>query len=84
MSSAYQYRKSCYGILNNSCLSQTIALTSNDKFFPLLDPVYYTNWVPIRTLDARKIPIDNGFAFNRTSNPKNCIEIGNPTWREYH
>ena len=41
---------SCYNKLGDQCSSRTIALTSNSKFFPPLDAMYYKNWVPVNVL----------------------------------
>jgi hypothetical protein len=36
------------------CSPGTIALTSNDKFFPPLDAMYWKDWTPVYELDGNK------------------------------
>jgi len=43
-----------YNKLGDQCSQRTIALTSNHKFFPPLDAIYWKDWVPIYTLDGNK------------------------------
>jgi len=35
---------SSYAKMGNQCSSQTIALTSNTKFYKPFDEIYYTDW----------------------------------------
>lgn len=73
-----------YNKLGDQCSQRTIALTSNHKFFPPLDAIYWKDWVPIYTIDVNKsttvkkqkfeeIPTrDNSFYLRRDTYCSSC------------
>ena len=61
----------CYNKLGDQCSERTIALTSNTKFFPPLDAMYWKDWTPIYTLDGKKPPKSNEVKHQHFANQPN-------------
>lgn len=83
--SSYNTKQPCYSRLGNSCISQTVAYTSNSKFYAPTDPLYWWDYVPVQYADGSRFPINNGFPFrdNQLLFPASCqIPNGQP-FREY-
>lgn len=57
-----------YSKLNNQCVSETKAFTSNTKFYPPLSSIYWEDWVPIYKLNG-DIPLE---PTNINLNKKDC------------
>jgi hypothetical protein len=62
----------CYNKLTPNCFSVTTSLTSNDKFFPPLDAIYWKDWVPVHILDGNKVNISNQVRQNTNYNLTDC------------